>query len=183
MTLRDVADKSFIVSLWRYFYSWYDFFGQRLIYIYQQSQIHRLIGEFGEKIKVCFRYSCLGGIAETKVIAAALDNSLITQYLIGFYKSWKDRIISYLKISLAIKLAEDTKKGQVLSPVRIVSVVVITAVVANALLSFVLHQQISQWGWLIRGLFLFVAIFGIFCQADWSTVQESSIFLRKLSRN
>lgn len=183
MTLRDVADKSFIVSLCRYFYSWYDFFGQRLIYIYQQSQIHRLIGEFGEKIKVCFRYSLLGGIIETKVMAVVLDNSLITQYLIGCYKSWRNRIINYLKIGLAIKLAEDTKERLILSPVKTISVIVVTAVLVNLFLSFILHHKISQCGWLMRGLFLFVATLGLFCNADWSTVRESSIFLRKLSRN
>jgi hypothetical protein len=52
--------------------------------------------------------------------------------------------------------------------------------VVNVFLSLVLQKQIDLWGWLMRVLFLCAAVSGLFCTADWSTVEKSSIFLTKI---
>lgn len=88
-------------------------------------------------------------------------------------------MIFYLGISSTISLTEDAKEQFVFSPVKMISAIIFTTVVVNTALSFILAKQIGLWGWLMRGLFLFVGISGLSCQADWSTVKKGSVFLRK----
>ena len=137
-----------------------------------------------EKIKICFRYSFLGRITEIKEInLAVLDNSRAVRCLICFYKRWRDKIIHYSKTSSTVNLAEDTKEQFVLSPAKLISIIIVTAILVNVALSIILHKQIGLWGWLMRGLFLFAGVSGLFCQADWPTIKKSSILLRKAKIN
>ena len=181
MILTEVSNTSIVVSLFRYFCRWYSHLEQRLIDIYHNSQTHRLTRGFWGKIKICFRYSFLGRTTELKQVSPViLDNSQVVQYMIDFYKKWKDKIVNYLGTSSTVGLAKDTKKELYFSPVMIISIIVVSAITVNVFLSIILQRQIGLWGWLIRGLFLFTAVSGLFCQTDWSTVKESSVFLRKM---
>ena len=184
MKLSKISETSIAVSLFKYFYKWYGYIEQRVNYIYFNSQTDRLLNIFSEKIKICFRYSFLGRITETKQInSLVLDNSLVVQYLTNFYKKWKDKITNYLKTSLTISWAKDTKEELYFLPVRMIGIIVVIAIVVNVFLSLALQKQIGLWGWLMRGLFLFVGISGLFCTADWLAIEKSSIFLRKIRRN
>ena len=109
-----------------------------------------------------------------------LDNSRVAQFLISFYKRWKGKIIHYLRTSSAIEVVKDTKTELYFFPVKTISIIVIIATAANVALSFVLHRQIALGSWLIRGLFLFLAVGGLFCKADWPTVKENSVILEKM---
>ncbi len=184
MTLRKFSDTSIVISLFRYFYKWYDYIEQRLIGIYHKSQTGRLAKGFCRGAKICFRYSFLGRISETKQTSSgAYDRSWAVQYLINCYKRWKDKAMCYLRTSLAISLSKNTKKTLYFPPVRITSVIVVIAVITNVFLSIVLQKQISLWGWLMRGLFLFAGVVCLFCKADWVAVKSNSIILRKLGKN
>lgn len=169
--------------LFRYFSRGYGCLRHRLSYIYCNSQTYKVLNKFWEKIKVCFRYSFLGRVIEIKQrTLVILDNSRAVQYLINLYKRWKDRVVCYLKTSLTISLAENTKEELNFSPVKIVSIILVTAVIVNLFLSVFLHKQISSGAWLMRGLFLFVGVAGLFCLTDWPTVRKSSVFFKKIER-
>ena len=184
MTLRKISDASIILSLFRYLYKWYGYIEQRLIGIYHDSQTCRLAKGVCGGVKICFRYSFLGRISETKQTSSgAYNRSWTVQYLINCYKRWKDKAMCYLRTSLAILLAKNTKKILYFSPVRIISIIVVIAVITNVFLSIVLQKQISLWGWLMRGLFLFSGVVCLFCKADWVAVKSNSIILRKLGKN
>lgn len=181
MSLKEISDTSIVASLFRYFYRLYERLEQKAIYLYQVSQTYRLIQGLCKKIKIIFRYSFLGRIIETKQTSSkVLENSRIVQYFIRFYKRWKDKIANYSRTSSTVVLVKDTKEGLNFSAVRTVSVIVGTTVIVNAVLSLVLQKQIGLWGWLMRGLFLFVACAGLSCKADWSTIKRNSILLRKI---
>lgn len=186
MNLREILDTSIVTALFNYVYRRYSKTEQKLIDIYRNSQIYRLIEEFCKKIRICARYSFLGRITKIKQIRikqispGALENSRIVQSLINFYKRWKDRIIRYLRASLTIMLAKDAEEQLYSSPVRTTSIIVVTVVVVNVLLTLVLLKPIGLLGWLARGLLLFVGISGLFCQADWPTVKSGSIFLKRM---
>ena len=181
MSLREILDTSIAVLLLKHLYQRYGHIEQRIIDIYHYSQTYRLLNELWGKIKICFRYSFLGRTTELKQVSPViLDNSQVVQYMIDFYKKWKDKIVNYLGTSSTVGLAKDTKKELYFSPVMIISIIVVSAITVNVFLSIILQRQIGLWGWLIRGLFLFTAVSGLFCQTDWSTVKESSVFLRKM---
>ena len=181
MILKEASETSVIISLFRHLYKSHDYIKQGLIGIYHNSQTCKLAKGLWARVKICFRYSFLGRITETKqTTSGTLDNSRVVEHLFKFYKKWKDKIILCFKVSSTIDLAKDAKKDLYFFPVRIISIIVVTAITINVFLSIVLQKQISLWGWLIRGLLLFVSISGIFCKADWLTIKRSSVLLRKM---
>ena len=185
MTLRGrgILDTSIVISLFRYFCRWYRSLEQRISCIYHNSQTHSLIGGFRQKTKICFRYSFLGRATETEQASpVVLDDSRVVRYLISFYKRWKDKIIYYLKTSLVTGFAKDTKEGLKLFPLRIISIILGTAILANAFFSVILHRQIGLWSFFIQVLLLFASVAGLSCQADYSTIKENSVFLKKLQK-
>lgn len=178
MSWKETLDTSIALSLVRYCYKWYGDIEQRLNYVYRHSQTAKRLNIFWEKIKVYFRYSFLARLTQIKQISSAvLDNSRTVQYLTNLYKRYNDKIANLLKASFTFNLARDAKNELYFMPVRIISIIVITAIVANLLLSLVLHKPIILWGWLWRGLFLFVAVSGLFSTVAWPAVERSSIFL------
>ena len=180
MKLNKISETSIVVSLFKYFYKCYSRIEQRVNYIYSNSQIAGFLSIFWEKTKLCFRYSFLGRITQIKEAnPALLDNSRAARYLINFYKRWMNRIIRHSKTSSTVSLAKDTKEELYFLPVRMIGIIVVVAIVVNVFLSLVLQKEIGLWGWLMRGLFLFAGVSGLFCQADWPAIKKSSIFLRK----
>jgi len=178
--MSQILGTSITVLLWRQLFRWYGQIEQRVDFIYLNSQTFRLTKRVLESIKACFRYSLLGRITEIKEEnPEILGNSRAVQYLIDSYKGWKDKVIYYSKTSSTISLAKDTQRELYLSPVRIISLIVVIAILVNVALSVILQKQIELWGFLIRVLFLFAGTAGLSCEADWPAVKESSIFLRK----
>lgn len=183
MILREILDTSIVILFFKYFYRWYGKIKQRPIDIYCHSQTCKLVKPFWEKVKICSKFSFLGRITEIKQASLrVLDSSRAVRYLIRFYKRWRNKVIHYSKSSSTINLTEDTKNEFILSPAKIIGIVIVTAILANVVLAIILQKQISLWGWLMRGLFLFTGTSGLFCQADWPTVKESSVCLRRLQR-
>lgn len=181
MILRETLDTSIVISLLKRSYNWYSYREQRLIDIYHNSQIWRLAKGFCAGVKTCFRYSFWGRITEIKQTSpGVLDSSRAVRYLIDFYKRWKDKIIRYSKASSTVNVVEDTREQLILSPVKILSIIVVTAVLVNALLSVILQKQMGLGDFFVRVLFLFAGTAGLSCQAGWASVKKSSIFLRKM---
>jgi hypothetical protein len=180
MNLRVALDTSIVISLFRPFYRWHEHIGQKVSYIYYSSQAHRLTKKFWEKIKLCFKYSLLGRITEVKdTDKSILDNSCFVGYLVSFYKRWKHKIESYLMTSLIIKLIKELKEQLYLLPVRAIGIIAIVAIIVNIFLSVILQRQLSIWVWLVRGLFLYIAVSSLFCKADWPTIEQNSTLLKK----
>jgi len=179
--MNQILDSSVTILMGKQFYKRYDFMVQKLSYIYQNSLTYGLKNSFWEKIKICLRYSFLGRITETKQITLlVLDTSWMAQFWISFYKKWKKKLIQFLKTSSTTDLVKDTKKDLYFFPVKVISTIVIIAIITDVFLSIVLQRTVNLWGWLIRGLLFFVAFSGLFCKADWPTIKRNSVFLRKI---
>jgi len=179
--VNQILNTSITILLWKHIYKRYSFTAQRVSYIYHNSLTHGLINRIWEKIKICFRYSFLGRITETEQITSGiLDGSRMAQYLVSFCKRWMNKITQALNASSTIDLAKDTKKDLYFSPVRVTSIIVVIAITTNVFMSIILQKQIGLWGWLMRGLFYWIAVSGLFCKADWPTVKRNSVFLRKI---
>jgi len=164
-------------------YKEYRKLAQRIRYIYHNSQIYRRLNKFQEKTNVCFRYSFLGRIVKRdQANFEVLDNSRIIQYLANTYKRCKDKIIHHSKVSATLEVVKDTKEQLKVAPARIGGTILISMLLVNITLSFVLDKQIGAWGWLARSYFLFVAMASLFCKADWSVLKENSVLLRKIRK-
>lgn len=181
MMLGEISEASAVTSLFRYLFRSYSILRQKINYIYRNSQTCKLAEEFWTRIKICFRYSFLGRITEAgQTSSGILDKSKLVQYLLNSYKKGKPKIIQLRQYSSTANLAKDAKKDLYSYPVRILSLIVVITITINVVFSFVFQKEISLWGWLMRGLFLVAAVFGLFCKADWQTIKENSVFLKKL---
>ena len=180
--MNQILSTSITILLCKRLYKWYKYIAQGRINIYYNSHSYRLLKGFWEKIKICFRYSFLGKITaiEQEKAFVSLTHSRTVQYLINFYQRWIDKIINYSRASLTTESAKYTKEEFRLSPMKITSTIVVTAIIVNVALSIVLQKQIGLWGWLLRGLFLFVGVGGISCGADWPTVKRNSAILKTM---
>ncbi|MFC1699093.1 hypothetical protein ACFL1I_03925 [Candidatus Omnitrophota bacterium] len=138
-------------------------FAQR---IYHNSQIHNLAKGFWEKINVYYRYSFLARTIQPKGMTATLTNSLAVQYLINFYKRYADKMVCFLRGSLAFGLAKDAEEQLNFSPVELISLILITAIFVNAFLIVVLQKPIDLWGFVIRLVFLLIATVGFYRNAE-----------------
>ncbi len=181
MILREKSGTSIVLSLFKNIYTRSRHREQRLIDIHHNSQIYRLTKGFWEKMKTCFRYSVFGKITEPRQeTSGVFENSRVIQFLINLYEKWKYQTTQFLKASSMYHKAEETKMQMTLSPIRIVSLIVIVAITTNIALSFILQKHIGLWGWLMRGLFFSMAVIGLHCRADWRSVKMSSLFMRKM---
>ncbi len=183
--LKELPDTSIFVLLLKHLYRWDCHTEQIIGDIYRNSQTHKLISRFWERIKVSFRFSFLGRITNIKGEgnAAVLDNSKTVQYLSDFYKRWRDKVIYCINASKAVSLAKRSEEEFYILPVKTIGIIVVVTVVTNVALSIILGREITLWGWLMRGLFLFVGAPGLFCKADWPIVKGNSIILRKIGAN
>jgi len=150
--------------------------------LYRDSQIHILIYTLSERIKVCFRYSFIGKITETKedLNFVFLNNSKIIRRLGYLYAKGSNKIDNCLQTSIVADILRRCKKEFHLLQMKKVGIVISIAVMANLFFSILLKIEISLFGWLMRGLILFVGIAGIFCNADWLTISSNSKILRKI---
>ena len=184
MISKKIVDKSISIFLIVNSYKWYSHLRQLIYCIYQNSKLFRLISGFFKIIKICFRYSFLGRISEIKQPSSdALAKSRAVRFLSHFYKKRKDKTIQHLKFSTVFKLTKDTKKNRYFAPMTTLSIIILTAVFINVLLSIAISRQINLWGWLIRGIFLLVGLVCLLCKTNWLTIKKSSMFLRKLDKN
>jgi len=151
--------------------------------IYKDSHAYRLVNGFGAKIKTFFRYSFLGRNAEIRqgVGHIILENSYVAKYTFSLYKKCKAKIINYLRMCLMVEALRDLKTELYFSPIKTISIFMVIATAVNVVLCFIFKRPIGIWGYLMRGLFLFVGIPGIYCKADWSAVKANSIFFKKVN--
>ena len=161
--MKQILSSSISILLLKRYYVWYRaIIGKKRNDFWYNSHLYKLIRIFCEKRSTYFKYSALASItAKGQMSLGVLDNSRTIQYLFNFYKSWIGKIINYLGISLAAESAKSIKEQLSLFPVRVVSIILMTAVIVNLSLSIVLQRQIGLWGWLLRGLFLFVGVGGL----------------------
>lgn len=176
----DFLETSIIILFFHNAYKWCRHIGQKSITIYYNSHTYRLLNELWQKIKICFRYSFLERITEERQVnPAILDNSKSAQYLMNLYNKRKKKADFFLRTSLAIMLTGDIKKELYSYPVRILSLSLVAIILINAVFAVILQRQIGLWNFWISILFLLTATAGLSCEADWPTIKESSIFLKK----
>lgn len=182
--LKILIENSIFVLLLKKLGKGYYYVEQWLDQTYKNSQINKIIKKIRNGLKVCFIYSFLSkisGINEEKDITI-LDQSIFIQWIINLYKKWRQKLIFYLKSSKIYSLEEQLRKEFYSLPVKTISIIVTVTVVTNIFFSIFLRKEIGLLGWILRGLFLFIGLTGIFCNANWQGLKKTSLVLRYLER-
>lgn len=184
-----IANKTFntsiAMSLWRYFYSLDARFKQNVKSIYHQSRAYQFFINFWPKMKLYFKNSFLGRITDIETEAcqnrfAVWDNSRAIKYARDIFKRCKEKIVYFFHASFAGTLAKEIKKEFYSSPIKSISLVVLTAITMELGLSVFASREIAKWSLFVRILFLLAAFFGSICETKWETLKKTSILQGKL---
>ncbi len=145
----------------------------------KDSRIYRLTQTFRSATKICFRYSFLGRFTEAKWDRrfAISENIKTVRCVWVIYRPLQEKLISYSRTSAAIDSAGRIKKELYSSPIKISSIIVVAAILTHIFFSLLLNKEIALLGWVARGLFLFLGLGGLFCNADWQDLRKTSFLL------
>ena len=159
-------ETSIFISLLKKGWEGYSFIEWWWGQVCKDSCVYRLSGEFWKRVRVCFRYSFFGKITEISqpgiATFAIFNNSRTVRYLAMVPKRVKEWNVKYLKMSSIVDCTEKIKQQLYFLPIQTISIVIVTALIVNMLLSVMLQKQLSLWGWFARAVFLFLAIAGLF---------------------
>ena len=155
---------------------------EKISSIYLDSFTHRLIKKIIAAIRIGFRHSIFGRLTELKEIQSRdfFETSKVIKILLNWARKLKDRRVALSATSNFVIVAKDIRQDSFSQPLKDGGLIVTCAIMVNVIFSIVLRKEITLWSWLIRGLFLFAGLSGLFCQANWSTVKKTSIFLKRM---
>ncbi|MBN1912912.1 MAG: hypothetical protein JW788_00775 [Candidatus Omnitrophica bacterium] len=113
-----------------------------------------------------------------KKICFILEESISFRRIRYLWERSASGLPEVLNSVIIFNLVRAAKERLFCSPVRTVSFMVVIIISTDALLSLLFGKQILLWGWVLRGLYLFAAISGLFCDTAHCDLKKSSIFLR-----
>lgn len=181
--LKEITKTSIFLSSLQKIQTQQCFIMKRLYKFFIESKTYKLIIKFKEGTRVNFKYSFLGRASEIKEEKNAefLDNSRTVGYWVSWLRIKKISLSFYSSLSKIVALIKEIVKEIYRSPLQAGSIIVISAIMVNAALSFLLKREIGLFGWVMRGIFLFVGINGFLCKTDWLILKNNSAIL-KLTR-
>lgn len=182
--LKTLRETSAFVRLLKKSRGGYCFFEQQLNETYKNSLTRKIVKKIWDRIKTYFGYSFLGKVTEIedKDSVVILNESRVARWLITSYKKWKLKIISYLNISITYSFKEELKKEFNFFPIRTTSIVAVVAILTNTIFSLLLKKEIGLFGWIMRGLVLFIGLSGLSSQDSWEDIKKTSFFLKRISK-
>ncbi|MFH1202725.1 MAG: hypothetical protein V1674_07605 [Candidatus Omnitrophota bacterium] len=83
------------------------------------------------------------------------------------------------KIINSIKLLEENFSS---IPIRTGSIIIITAIITDMLMSVGFHKEISLLRWMLLGSSLLFCFIGFFCKATWQDIVRNSLSLKWIKR-
>lgn len=162
--------------LFRNIFSGYYRLEQCLADILRYSYAYRFLMRIG----TCFKHSVFGRITciEKQNNAFLLHNSRTVQDLLRPALGLAGRLKNYSKASIIMEYTKAFNKELHLIPFRISGVIVLIALAVNVFFSFLLNGKIGPWGWIIRAIFFFLSMAGIFCDISWGQAKKTSAILK-----
>ena len=150
--------------------------------IYQNSQIHKILERGWQGTKTNFRYSFLGRITEIndQPNPAILENSAVVKKIFRLFYSWQDKITNCAKTSALMDTTQGLKKELYSLPVQTGSLIILSAIITNILLSLVLRKEINALGWIIRISLLLASRGGWYSNINWEELKKTSWAIKKL---
>lgn len=179
--LKSIIENSISAKTIKKIWTGYCSFEGGLVLVYGYSYTCRAFQGLRHKNELYFRYSFLGEDFKRRRINGyvILENSRVINYIHSSYEKYKSRLTEYLKTCLAEKALIDLKAKISSSPLRMISIFTISVIMVNLILNLILKKPITAWGYLMRGLLIFIGTAGLFCEADWPTVKSNSIFFNQ----
>ncbi len=116
-----------------------------------------------------------------------LEDSWSVKVFLKVYGALKKWTIACLSTSMLIKYLIKLGSGLYNLSVRSISIIILIVVMANIFLYNILRSfedvEIGFFGWMVRGILLFVGSVGIFCNSQFKDLKETSLFISWINRN
>lgn len=153
----------------------------KISYIRLTSLSHLFVDMIAKLIKTGFKFSIFGRLTEKEDVSRNFwEGSRITQVVLEWIKNSKNRVTDSSTTSILFSSVESLKYTFFSRPLWAGSIIIITSIITNLTLSFILQKQIALQGWMIRGLLLFIGISGLFSNVNWQDLERTSLVLRKI---
>ncbi|MDP1853081.1 MAG: hypothetical protein Q8L26_02585 [Candidatus Omnitrophota bacterium] len=179
--LRPALDTSVSLVLPKLIFKYVKFIYKGIVSLYKNSLIRRLSGRFSEKIITYFTYSIFGSITQRKNTEyLVLYNSRLALFFMNCGKRYKNGLLGYSSISKTVRQIKSIKADFILSPLRIIGIMIISAVAANIFLNILFNNDVSLLGWMTRCMFIVVGIIGASCKTDLQALKNGSFIVKKI---
>lgn len=146
---------------------------------YENSRVYYLSNRFFSGTSAFFQHSFLAEF--TQVSAQENENMLINSkigYLVEQIRSRIASVLNHNDTSGIIILMRRIGKTISATPVKTGSIIMVLAIIMNIVITLLLKKEIDSFGWLMRAIFLFLGINGLFSNVDWPTIKNNSLILR-----
>lgn len=184
MILRTMYNKSIIFAFFSRLDKWKSNQIQKLSLICEQSYLRKLLSKSWRMSRVALKNSFLGRATdiEKKQETEYFETSRSMKCSLDMYNTSINRVISWLRMSGLMNLANNFGQEFFSSPLRNIGIVLSVSIIANSALCFVLQKEVSLFNWFLRGSFLLTALISLSSSANWKDVKESSVVLKFLIR-
>lgn len=128
------------------------------------------------------KYNFLGKAAEEireENNPEILNNSKFIKWLLDGCRAWKDKAITYSGTSIVVKLI----KKIYFFPVKTISIILVPTILINILFFIKHNEEVGLLGWIIRVLFLFIGLGGVFCNAYWQDLKKGSFIINYMDKH
>lgn len=180
--MNSILNTSTTISLYKRLNGYYGQITKEIIGMYKNSEFFKLKRWLDGEAKASFEHSRINlffkKITTIKADSLFLDNSCFARSLLISYQRLQGRIAYVLNASKVAGLIKKSKEMPRLLSLETISIIIISAIFMNIVLSFAFCREIYFWNWAIYGLFLSLGIPALFCKADWKTIKKGSIFLQ-----
>lgn len=149
---------------------------------YRNSQTCNLINNIFGTLNNLFERSFLGSLTniKEKEDTQVLNNSLVAGYWVNLLITTKKMILEFADTSKVILSVKEAGKETYRSPVRSLGIIISCALLVNVFLLLLFKRQITLFGWAMRGVFLMIGLGCIFCAVGWFTIEDNSVFIKKI---
>jgi hypothetical protein len=177
-------EDSFFITLYRKSFMRYLNLKARLYNMNKDSLIYKLFQGLRNNIGVCLKYSFLGRMVDINNERGKLifEESSLLKYLIDLFKISRHNIMSSLNSSSINSFLIEFRKDIYLSPLKTLSIILVTTTITNISFSILLKKQIGLFTLIIQGLFLFIGLQCISCNVNWQDLKKTSFILKHLRR-
>ncbi|MFH1045790.1 MAG: hypothetical protein V1727_02360 [Candidatus Omnitrophota bacterium] len=175
--LASVKQTSLTIKIIQWWLKRYRAAKEKVIALSSSSRAYELVVTAWQKIHRYSQESALGRL--TALPPLDLDHTMLEQSwakkkINQFSTLFNERISRAAPVSIAFSLAKELRADFYALPGEAISVVLSSAISINILIALLMHQRITPWGWLFRGLFLAVAFLALSCPADWPALKKNS---------
>lgn len=182
MILGEIFYNSFVISYPINFLKWLVFINKRVNCIYLNSKVHMILFKSKEKIKIYEMDCFMVKITEFQEIDISIfKSSNVLRFLINFFTELKSKIVRSFSSSLTGVLLKFTLLQLNSFFFKIICLFFVIVIMSNIVEYGFFRRQIDigVWGWLMRGLFLFISVSGIFSKTNWLEIKPNSIFFKR----